>query len=248
MNLNNRRAVITGAASGIGAAIAQAYAEAGARLVLCDRDGDRLALVAERCRHMGAQVVECMADVGLREGAQAGVDACLMAFGGIDILVNNAGMLTQAPCVDLTQQMWDDMLRVDLTSVFIASQRALPHMLAQRWGRIINVASQLGIKGGAELCHYAAAKAGVIGFTKSLALEVSQHNVLVNAIAPGPIDTALVEGISQAWKTAKAKELPLGRFGRAEEVAPVAVLLASEPGGNLFVGQTLGPNSGDVMP
>ncbi|WP_225773663.1 SDR family NAD(P)-dependent oxidoreductase [Pseudomonas sp. Marseille-Q5115] len=248
MNLNNRRAVVTGAASGIGAAIAQAYAEAGARLVLCDRDGDRLALVAEQCRHMGAQVVECMADVGVREGAQAGVDTCVTAFGGIDILVNNAGMLTQAPCVDLTQQMWDDMLRVDLTSVFIASQRALPHMLAQRWGRIINVASQLGIKGGAELCHYAAAKAGVIGFTKSLALEVSQHNVLVNAIAPGPIDTALVEGISQAWKTAKAKELPLGRFGRAEEVAPVAVLLASEPGGNLFVGQTLGPNSGDVMP
>jgi len=246
--LNNRRAVITGAASGIGAAIAHAYAEAEARLVLCDRDADRLALVAEQCRRQGAQVVECVADVGLREGAQAGVDTCVTAFAGIDILVNNAGMLTQAPCVDLTQQMWDDMLRVDLTSVFIASQRALPHMLAQRWGRIINVASQLGIKGGAELCHYAAAKAGVIGFTKSLALEVSQHNVLVNAIAPGPIETALVEGISQAWKTAKAKELPLGRFGRAEEVAPVAVLLASEPGGNLFVGQTLGPNSGDVMP
>lgn len=246
--LNNRRAVITGAASGIGAAIALAYAEAGARLVLCDRDAERLGAVAEQCRHLGVDVVESVADVGTREGAQAGVDICVSAYHGIDILVNNAGMLTQAPCVDLTQQMWDDMLRVDLTSVFIASQRALPHMLAQRWGRIINVASQLGIKGGAQLCHYAAAKAGVIGFTKSLALEVSQHNVLVNAIAPGPIDTPLVDGISQDWKTAKAKELPLGRFGRAEEVAPVAVLLASEPGGNLFVGQTLGPNSGDVMP
>jgi 3-oxoacyl-[acyl-carrier protein] reductase len=121
-------------------------------------------------------------------------------------------------------------------------------MLAQRWGRIINVASQLGIKGGAELTHYAAAKAGVIGFTKSLALEVSKDNVLVNAIAPGPIVTTLVDGLSPDWKTAKAKELPLGRFGLAEEVAPIAVLLASEPGGNLFVGQTLGPNSGDVMP
>ncbi len=121
-------------------------------------------------------------------------------------------------------------------------------MLAQRWGRIINVASQLGIKGGAELTHYSAAKAGVIGFTKSLALEVAKDNVLVNAIAPGPIETPLVAGISSAWKTAKAAELPLGRFGLAEEVAPVAVLLGSEPGGNLFVGQTLGPNSGDVMP
>ena len=246
--LHNRRAVITGAASGIGAAIALAYAEAGAGLVLCDRDAQRLANTAQQCRALGVDVEECVADVGTVDGARAGVDACVARYDGIDILVNNAGMLTQAPCVDLTQAMWDDMLRIDLTSVFIASQRALPHMLSQRWGRIINVASQLGIKGGAELCHYAAAKAGVIGFTKSLALEVGKQNVLVNAIAPGPIETPLVDGISQAWKEAKAKELPLGRFGKAHEVAPIAVLLASEPGGNLFVGQTLGPNSGDVMP
>ncbi|MFJ3468884.1 SDR family NAD(P)-dependent oxidoreductase [Pseudomonas sp. NPDC090201] len=246
--LHNRRAVITGAASGIGAAIALAYAEAGARLVLCDRDAQRLANTAQQCRALDVDVEECVADVGTVDGARAGVDACVARYDGIDILVNNAGMLTQAPCVDLTQAMWDDMLRIDLTSVFIASQRALPHMLSQQWGRIINVASQLGIKGGAELCHYAAAKAGVIGFTKSLALEVGKQNVLVNAIAPGPIETPLVDGISQAWKEAKAKELPLGRFGKAHEVAPIAVLLASEPGGNLFVGQTLGPNSGDVMP
>lgn len=248
MQLHNKRAVITGAGSGIGAAIARAYAEHGMRLVLGDRDPTTLAKTAQVCRELGAQVHECVADVGTLEGAQASVDACVAEFGGIDILVNNAGMLTQARCVDLTFDMWNDMLRVDLTSVFIASQRALPHMLAQRWGRIINVASQLGIKGGAELTHYAAAKAGVIGFTKSLALEVAKDNVLVNAIAPGPIETPLVSGISSAWKTAKAAELPLGRFGLAEEVAPVAVLLASAPGGNLFVGQTLGPNSGDVMP
>lgn len=248
MQLVNKRALITGAGSGIGAAIARAYAEQGARLVLADRDAVSLANTARHCRELGVEVIESVADVGTVEGAQAGVDACVQHFGGIDILVNNAGMLTQARCVDLTLDMWNDMLRVDLTSVFIASQRALPHMLAQRWGRIINVASQLGIKGGAELTHYAAAKAGVIGFSKSLALEVAKDNVLVNAIAPGPIETPLVAGISSAWKTAKAAELPLGRFGLAEEVAPVAVLLASEPGGNLFVGQTLGPNSGDVMP
>ncbi|HDQ4736108.1 SDR family NAD(P)-dependent oxidoreductase [Pseudomonas aeruginosa] len=246
--LQDRRAVVTGAASGIGAAIARAYAGAGARLVLCDRDAVRLAHVAAACRAEGVEVQECVADVGTREGARAGVDRCVEAFGGIDILVNNAGMLTQAPCVELSADMWEDLLRVDLTSVFLASQRALPHMLGQRWGRIINIASQLGIKGGAELSHYAAAKAGVIGFSKSLALEVGKDNVLVNAIAPGPIETPLVDGISAQWKVAKARELPLGRFGKAEEVAPVAVLLASEPGGNLFVGQTLGPNAGDVMP
>lgn len=248
MQLKDKRAVITGAGSGIGAAIARVYAEQGARLVLGDRNPLTLADTVRICRELGADVHESVADVGTVEGAQASVDACVAHFGGIDILVNNAGMLTQGRCVDLTLEMWNDMLRVDLTSVFVASQRALPHMLAQRWGRIINVASQLGIKGGAELTHYAAAKAGVIGFTKSLALEVAKDNVLVNAIAPGPIETPLVSGISSAWKTAKAAELPLGRFGLAEEVAPVAVLLASEPGGNLFVGQTLGPNSGDVMP
>jgi 3-oxoacyl-[acyl-carrier protein] reductase len=121
-------------------------------------------------------------------------------------------------------------------------------MRAQRWGRIITISSQLGIKGGVGLAHYSAAKAGVLGFTKSLALEVAADNVLVNAIAPGPIETPLVEGTSAEWKRAKRAELPLGRFGTPEEVAPSALLLASDPGGNLFVGQTLGPNSGDVMP
>ncbi|WP_206995748.1 SDR family NAD(P)-dependent oxidoreductase [Trinickia mobilis] len=247
-SLDGRRAVVTGAASGIGAAIATAYAAAGARLLLADRDALRLAQRADACRALGAAVQTVQADVGVEADANRIVDTCIEALGGIDILVNNAGMLTQARCVDLTTAMWDDMMRVDLRSVFLCTRRALPAMIAQKWGRVINVASQLGIKGGAELCHYSAAKAGVIGFTKSLALEAAPDNVLVNAIAPGPIETALVDGISAAWKQAKSAELPLRRFGRPEEVAPAAVLLASDPGGNLFVGQTLGPNSGDVMP
>lgn len=248
MQLKQKRAVITGAASGIGLAIAGLFAREGARLVLTDRHADNLQNAVAACREQGAECIGVVADVGQVTGAQSGVDACVDQFGGIDILVNNAGMLSQARCTDITLEMWDEMLAVDLRSVFLASQRALPWMLAQKWGRIINVASQLGIKGGAELCHYAAAKAGVIGFTKSLALEVSAQNVLVNAIAPGPIETPLMDGLNSEWKKAKAAELPLGRFGRAEEIAPVALLLASEPGGNLFVGQTLGPNAGDVMP
>ena len=247
-SLEGRRAVVTGAASGIGAAIANLYAAAGARLLLADLDAVRLAAQADLCRAAGAAVETVQADVGDEASANRIVDRCIEAFGGIDILVNNAGMLTQARCTDLTAAMWDDMMRVDLRSVFLCTRRALPSMTAQRWGRVINVASQLGIKGGAELCHYSAAKAGVIGFTKSLALEVAPDNVLVNAIAPGPIETPLVDGISAAWKQAKSAELPLRRFGRADEVAPTALLLASDPGGNLFVGQTLGPNSGDVMP
>ncbi len=248
MQLHNKRCVITGAASGIGAAIALLFAREGAKLVLADRDADKLGSMVAQCQQLGAECLGVVADVGEVSGATAAVDHCLAHFAGIDVLVNNAGMLTQARCSDITLAMWEEMMAVDLRSVFLATQRALPSMLAQRWGRVINIASQLGIKGGAELCHYAAAKAGVIGFTKSLALEVSAQNVLVNAIAPGPIETPLIDGINSAWKQAKAAELPLGRFGRAEEVAPVALLLASEPGGNLFVGQTLGPNSGDVMP
>lgn len=246
--LDGRRAVVTGAGSGIGEAIALAYAQAGAQLLLADIDAARADSVARRCRTLGAQAETVIGDVGDESTAHRIIDRCVQAFGGIDILVNNAGMLTQSRCADMSTAMWDEMLRVDLRSVFLCARRAVPHMQAQRWGRIINIASQLGIKGGVELSHYAAAKAGVIGFTKSLALEVAPDNVLVNAIAPGPIATPLVDGISADWKRAKEASLPLGRFGRADEVAPTAVLLASDPGGNLYVGQTLGPNSGDVMP
>lgn len=246
--LDGRRAVVTGAGSGIGEAIALAYAQAGAQLLLADIDAARADSVAQRCRALGAQAETVIGDVGDESTAHRIVDRCVQAFGGIDILVNNAGMLTQSRCADMSTAMWDEMLRVDLRSVFLCARRAVPHMQPQRWGRIINIASQLGIKGGVELSHYAAAKAGVIGFTKSLALEVAPDNVLVNAIAPGPIATPLVDGISADWKRAKEASLPLGRFGRADEVAPTAVLLASDPGGNLYVGQTLGPNSGDVMP
>ncbi len=246
--LDGRRAVVTGAGSGIGEAIALAYAQAGAQLLLADIDAARADSVAQRCRALGAQAETVIGDVGDESTAHRIIDRCVQAFGGIDILVNNAGMLTQSRCADMSTAMWDEMLRVDLRSVFLCARRAVPHMQAQRWGRIINIASQLGIKGGVELSHYAAAKAGVIGFTKSLALEVAPDNVLVNAIAPGPIATPLVDGISADWKRAKEASLPLGRFGRADEVAPTAVLLASDPGGNLYVGQTLGPNSGDVMP
>ncbi|MFL9935977.1 SDR family oxidoreductase [Paraburkholderia sp. RL18-103-BIB-C] len=210
-SLDGRRAVVTAAA------IASLYAAAGARLLLADRDAARLALQADPCRAAGATVETVQADVGDEAGANRIVDRCIEAFGGIDIHVNNAGMLTQARCTDLTTAMWDDMMRVDLRSVFLCARRALPSMTAQRWGRVINLASQLGIKGGAELSHYSAAKAGVIGFKKSLALEVAPDNALVNAIAPGPIETPLVDGISVAWKQAKSAELPLRRFGLADK-------------------------------
>jgi 3-oxoacyl-[acyl-carrier protein] reductase len=244
--LGGRRALITGAASGIGAAIARAYAAAGAAVALADRDSDGLVVVADGLAE-GTVVTRHTLDVTDAEAVQATVAAAIGAHGGIDVLVNGAGILTEVPLVEMDPDTWDRMLEVDLRSVFLCCRYTVPYMIEAGGGRVVNIASQLGQKGGEGLTHYSAAKAGVIGFTKALALEVSRHNVLVNAIAPGPIETPLIDGLSPEWKAAKEAELPLRRFGRPEEVAPTAVLLASDPGGNLYTGQTLGPNSGDVM-
>lgn len=147
----------------------------------------------------------------------------------------------------MTVEMWDRMIEVDLRSVFLTTRYVVPHMIKQKSGRIINIASQLGQKGGVEMSHYAAAKAGVIGFTKSIALELGKYGITANCIAPGPIETELVANIDPEWKENKKKELAIPRFGKVEEVAPTAVFLASDPDGNIYTGQTLGPNSGDVM-
>ena len=241
--LQGRTALITGAASGIGRAVAAHYLAAGARVVVADLS-PRAAEVAGELGADGGVVLDATDE----EAVDAAVAAATEMLGRIDVLVTSHGILTQSPMMDMSLALWQETLCVDLTSVFLLNRAVLPGMLGQGGGRIVNVASQLGIKGGESLAHYAAAKAGVIAMTKSLALEVSSRGVLVNAIAPGPIETPMLDGIDDEWKQAKRAELPLGRFGTADEVAPTAVLLASDPGGNLFVGQVLGPNSGDVMP
>lgn len=228
-----RAVVVTGGASGIGRAIAEAFTANGDTVVVLDRDGGsgRIAV-----------------DVSDEASVKAAFAAARAQLGRVDILVNSAGLLTESPLEKMTLAMWNETVSVDLTGVFLCCREVVGEMRGRKWGRIINIASQLAIKGGTGLAHYSAAKAGVVGLTKALALEVSGDNVLVNSIAPGPIETPLVEGISGEWKAAKRAELPLGRFGLPAEVAPTALLLASDPGGNLYVGQTLGPNSGDVMP
>ena len=228
-----RAVVVTGGASGIGRAIAEAFAA----------NGDRVA-VLDRSDGAGRIAVDVSDEASVR-GAFAAARARL---GSIDILVNSAGLLTESRLEDMTLAMWNETISVDLTGVFLCCREVVGEMRQQKWGRIINIASQLAIKGGTGLSHYSAAKAGVVGLTKALALETAGDNVLVNSIAPGPIETPLVEGISEEWKTAKRAGLPLLRFGLPAEVAPTALLLASDPGGNLYVGQTLGPKSGDVMP
>lgn len=228
-----RAVVVTGGASGIGKAIAEAFTANGDRVAVLDRSG-------------AAGTIDV--DVSDEASVRAAFAAARAQLGGIDILVNSAGLLTESRLEDMTLAMWDETIAVDLTGVFLCCREVVGEMRQQKWGRIINIASQLAIKGGTGLSHYSAAKAGVVGLTKALALETAADNVLVNSIAPGPIETPLVEGISEDWKKAKRAGLPLLRFGIPAEVAPTALLLASDPGGNLYVGQTLGPNSGDVMP
>ena len=249
MRLKGKIALITGASRGIGREIAVAYAREGADLgVHYFRSKKQAEELAESLKkEYGIKTVLLQADVGEPRQVTEMIDEMFKQFGRIDILVNNAGMLTQVLLKDMSHEIWYEMIKSDLDSVFLCTRAVIEHMIERKYGRIINVASQLGQKGAVELTHYSAAKAGVIGFTKALAREVGQYGITVNCIAPGPIDTDMVAGISEDWKKAKRAELPLERFGTVEEVAPTAVFLAADPDGSIYTGQTLGPNSGDVM-
>lgn len=249
MKLKGKTALITGAASGIGAEIVKLYAKEGADIAINYRSRKEQAeTLAQECRKYGGKIITVQADVSEPEPVQAMVDKVLEELGKIDILVCSTGINRQSPFVDMTVEDWDEMVKVSLRGVFLCDRFVLPHMLERGSGRIINVTSQLGQIGGVNCAHYCAAKAGIIGLTKSLAREVGKTGITVNCIAPGPIETDFFfNGTTEEWRAEKLASLPMGRFGRAEEVAPAALLLASDPDGNIFTGQTLGPNSGDVM-
>lgn len=243
--LGEHCAVVTGAARGIGRAVAERLAAAGARVLVADLDGERAEQAAAALREAGGRARAAQGDVA----DAADVDALFRAAeqdGPVTLLVNNAGHVHQAPFEALQVEEFDRMIAVHLRGTFLCCRRAVPAMLEAGEGVIVNVASQLGQVGGSEVAHYAAAKAGIIGLTKSLARELGRRGVRVNAVAPGPIDTELVRRLSDDWRRAKLAELPLGRFGEPEDVAETVAFLAS-PAAAIYAGQTLGPNSGDVM-
>jgi len=246
--LNGKVAVITGAASGIGAGIAQAFAREGSDVCLVDIvDEEQASPVLMTIARQGQQRIWFIqADVSEEQHVRRMANTALEAFGHVDILVNNAGIFTQSLLENLAVSDWDRVVGVNLRGTFLCTRFLLPQMLERKSGRIINIASQLGQIGGVEAAHYSASKGGVIAFTKALAREVASRGVLVNAIAPGPIETPMLEGETEEWRSRKLAEIPIGRFGRVDEVVPTALLLASEDG-SYYVGQTLGPNGGDVM-
>ncbi|WP_413378051.1 SDR family NAD(P)-dependent oxidoreductase [Alkalihalobacillus sp. 1P02AB] len=251
MKLENKVAVITGAGpgGGIGFTIATAFLQEGANVSLnyLARNTEEKKEFQEEMTRYGDKVSITEGDISKEETADLLILKTIEKYGKIDILVNSAGISTPTLVHEMDLSTWKRMIEVNLTSTFLTTRLTVPYMIESRFGRIINISSQVAQKGSVEHSHYAAAKAGVIGFTKSVALELGEYGITANCIAPGPIETQLMNEVSQTWKENKKKELVIPRFGKVEEVAPTAVFLASEPDGNLFTGQTLGPNCGDVM-
>jgi 3-oxoacyl-[acyl-carrier protein] reductase len=244
--LDTKMALVTGGARGIGRAIAHAFAREGAAVAVLDLRKDDAERTVREIGGANASAIAVAADVGDEAQVKSAVDQVEAAFGRIDILVNNAGIDSTSQVVDMPTEMWDEMIRVNLRSIFLCTRAVLPGMVQRKWGRIINMSSQLAHKGAADMAHYAAAKAGVLGFTRSLAYEVAREGVTVNAICPGPIDTELFRNIPEAWRKRKLAELPLARAGTVDESAPTAVMLASDEG-SYYIGASLNPNGGDVM-
>lgn len=244
--LSGKVALVTGGASGIGKASALAMAAEGAAVGIVDRNLAGAQATADEAAKLGVASAAAGADVSDEVAVAAAFGNIVAALGEIDILFNNAGIDTTSLLVDMPAAMWDEMIRINLRSMFVCSKQVLASMQRRHWGRIINTASQLGHKGAPNMVHYCAAKAGVIGFTRSLAYEVARDGITVNAICPGPIETPLLRDIPQAWLEMKEKELAIGRFGRVDEVAPTVVLLASDAG-SYYIGATLNMNGGDYM-
>jgi 3-oxoacyl-[acyl-carrier protein] reductase len=244
--LQGKKALVTGGARGIGGAIATAFAREGADVAVLDLTMAKAEAKTAELEQFGVKTVAIAADVSNEAQVEAAVAAAIKGLGQIDILVNNAGIDTTSVVTDMSTAMWDEMMAVNLRSVFLCTRAVLKPMIDRKFGRIINIASQLGHKGAPEMAHYAAAKAGVIGFTKSLAYEVARDGVTANAICPGPIETELYRGLPEEWRKAKLNELPIRRAGQVTEIAPTAVLLASEEGA-YYVGATMNPNGGDIM-
>jgi len=245
MSLQGRTALVTGAATGIGRATALLFAQAGARVVVNHwRQTDEAQALVAQIRAAGGDALAHEADVSDAAAVQAMADA----VGAVDVLVNNAGIIQEKAFLDTTEADWDRMMGVDLKAVFLVCRAFIPGMLSKGQGAIVNIASDLGILGRERYVPYCAAKAGVIGLTKSLAREFAPQHIRVNAIAPGPVATAMVslEHMSAEW-VEKELAIPQHRLGAPDDIAATALFLSSDLSG-FYTGQVLGPNGGSVMP
>jgi len=244
--LDGKVAVITGGGSGIGRGVAKLFASEGASVGIFDLNPANAKVVADEIAAAGGKAAFATGDVSKEEDVAAGLKSLVAALGDVDIMVNNAGMDTTHELDGMPTDMWDRMIDVHLRGTFLFTRAVLPAMKRKKWGRVINLSSQLAHKGAPTMVHYVAAKAGIMGFTRALAYEVARDGITVNCVNPGPINTPLLSGLPQDWLERKKGELPIGRFGEVGEVAPVFLLLASDEG-SYFVGASLNVNGGDYM-
>ena len=241
--------LVTGSSRGIGAEIAVKAAAEGASLAVhylgSSTSPERtVARVAE----LGADVAAFEGDLSDGRRAEGVVEQCIGHFGRIDALVNNAGMMPVAPFLEIQPEVWDEVIRTDLTASFHTCRAALPSMLERGSGSIVNIASRLGQVGATEVAHYCAAKAGLIGLTRALAREFGPRGIRVNAVAPGVTVTEMTtELVNSEEGRRRQREMPLGRFGQPGEVADAVIFLLTDAS-RLFLGQTLNPNGGGYMP
>jgi 3-oxoacyl-[acyl-carrier protein] reductase len=247
MQLAGQVALITGGSRGIGRATALAFAKEGADIAFCHLNDDaKAAETAAEITGLGRRALRRSVDVVDIAASRAFAAHAAEVLGPIDILLNNAGMNIRKPFEAYTEAEFDRIVAVHLKGMFFMAQAVYPAMVARGRGCIINIASQRGLKGAVNAAPYSAAKAAIIGFTRSLSWEAAPQGVRVNAIAPGPIDTDLTATMTPEDRQAFIDALPAGRFGRPEEIAATALLLAG-PQGGFYVGACLSPNGGDVM-
>ncbi len=247
LSLEGKVAVVTGASRGIGRAIAVELAHRGAAVVVnYRRSAQAAAEVVEHIRQAGGQAEAFQADVADYAQAQDLIQFAIKTFGDLHILVNNAGITRDQVIMLMSEEDWDEVLRVNLKSTFNCSKAAVRHMMRRRYGRIINITSVAGQMGNAGQTNYAASKAGQIGFTKALAREVAARNITVNAIAAGYIETDIWANVPEAMREQVLRMIPLGRKGEPEEIAYAVAFLASDQAAYI-TGQVLGVDGGMAM-
>ena len=244
--LENQIAVVTGAGRGIGRAIALKFAAEGADVVCVSRTAENSEKVAAEVRTLGRRAWAHAVDVANAAAVAAAAEKILAECGKVDILVNNAGVTRDGLLMRMSEDHWDTVLDTNLKGAFLVTKAFSRAMLRQRSGRIINIASVIGLVGNAGQCNYAASKAGLIGFTKSVALELASRGITVNALAPGFIETDMTAALNQEMRAELLKRIPLNSFGRAEDIAQAALFLAS-PAARYVTGQVLTVDGGMVM-
>ncbi len=248
VSLEGKIALVTGGSQGIGASIARALAAAGAHVLVAARTEERAAAVAAEITAAGGRADAVRLDVSDAESVAAAFRSLVERHGRLDILVNNAGITDDGLLLRMSRSAWDRVLATDLTGVFVVTQEAVKVMIKKRVaGRIVNVTSVVGLMGNAGQANYAAAKAGVVGFTASLAREIGSRGITVNAVAPGFIDTAMTAALTEEQRKALVDRIVLGRLGTGEDVAGAVLYLVSDLGGYL-TGTVLNVSGGLLIP